>query len=74
MKVWVDQDTCVGNGICADLAGDVFEFDGELAYVRDGNEALKHRGAMVVVVPGREEAVLQAADECPAACIYVEEG
>lgn len=74
MKVWIDQDACVGNGICADLAGEVFEFDGELAYVKDGNAVLKGRGAMVSVPAGREDAVLCAAEECPAACIYIEEG
>jgi ferredoxin len=73
MKVWIDQGACVGNGICAELAGDVFEFDGELAYVRDGDQVLKRSGAIVDVRPGREDAVIAAADECPAACIYIEE-
>jgi ferredoxin len=73
MRVWVDQDACVGNGVCAELAGDVFEFDGELAFVKDGDKVLKQRGAIVSVRPGREDAVLCAAEECPAACIYIEE-
>ncbi len=72
MKVWIDQDACVGNGICAELAEDLFEFDGDLAYVRDGDRVLTERGAMISVPSGREAAVLDAAEECPAACIYVE--
>lgn len=74
MKVWIDQDACVGNGICAELAEKVFAFDGEYAYVRDGDRVLTERGAIVAVAAGFESAVLGAAEECPAACIFVEEG
>lgn len=73
MKVWIDQGACVGNGICAELAETVFAFDGELAYVRDGDRVLTDRGAIVSVPAGHEAMVLDAAAECPAACIYVEE-
>jgi ferredoxin len=73
VKVWIDQDACVGNGICEELAGKVFAFDGALAYVRDGDRVLTDRGAIVSVPPGQEAAVLDAAEECPAACIFVEE-
>ncbi len=73
MKVWIDQDACIGNGICAELAGDVFEFDGELAYVKDGDRVVRQRGAVVIVRAGLEDAVIDAAEECPAACIYVED-
>jgi ferredoxin len=72
MKVWIDQDGCVGNGVCAELAEDLFVFDGDLAYVRSGDQVLTERGAMISVPPGREDAVLDAAEECPAACIYIE--
>ncbi len=72
MKVWIDQAACIGNGICADIAHDVFEFDGDVACVRDGNRVLKDRCAMVVVPEGREDAVIEAAEECPAGCIYLE--
>ena len=73
MKVWIDQDACVGNGICAELAHDLFMFDGNLAYVREGDRVLTQPGAMIAVPPGREDAVLDAAEECPAACIYIED-
>ena len=74
MKVWIDQDACVGNGVCAELASEVFDFDGEFAYVRDGDRVLKERGAIVAVPPALEDAVLEAAEQCSAACIYVEDG
>jgi ferredoxin len=72
MKVRIDQDGCVGNGVCADLAGTVFAFDGEFAYVCDGERVLTEPGALVSVPVGLESAVLAAAEECPVGCIYVE--
>ncbi len=72
MKVWIDQAACVGNGICAELAEKVFSFDGEYAYVKDGDRVCTDTGAIVEVPAGQEAAVLDAAEECPAACIYVE--
>ena len=73
MKAWIDQRACVGNGICAELADKVFMFDGELAYVRDGDRVLFEHEAIVEVPAEHEAAVLDAAEECPAACIYVED-
>jgi ferredoxin len=73
MKVWIDQAACIGNGICAELAEKVFMFDGEYAYVRDGDRVLTERGAIVAVPAEHETAVLEAAEECPAACVYVEQ-
>ncbi|MEY2476529.1 MAG: ferredoxin, partial [Actinomycetota bacterium] len=34
MKVWIDQDLCTGDGICAEIAPQIFEMDDDgLAYV-----------------------------------------
>jgi len=74
MKVWIDQDACIGNGICAELAEDVFDFDGEYAYVRDGDRVFKGGGVAICVPTGREEAVIDAAEECPVGCIHIEDG
>lgn len=73
MRVWIDQDLCVGNGVCAELAGKVFEFDGNLAFVKDGATVLTDRDAIVNVPAELEDAVIAAAEECPAACIYIED-
>jgi ferredoxin len=73
MKVWVDQDACIGNGICADIAGKVFAFDGEFAWVKEGDQVRKDRRAIVAIPAGLEAAVIEAAEECPAMCIYIEE-
>jgi ferredoxin len=75
MRVWIDQPSCVGNGICAEICPEVFELaDGDIAYVRDGDRLLPGGRAGTLVVPAEhEQAVVEAADECPAACIYIEE-
>lgn len=73
MRVWIDQDLCVGNGICEELAPEIFYFDGNLAFVRDGEQLLGRGEAGMLTVPSTsEESVVDAAEECPAACIYVE--
>jgi ferredoxin len=75
MRVWVDQDLCVGNGICEELCPDVFRLvDGGVAYVRDGDRLLAAGRDGVREVPAEFEAlVVEAAEECPAECIFVEE-
>jgi ferredoxin len=72
MRVWVDQRQCIGNGVCAELAPDVFVLgDNDVAFVRDNGRVLG--GDEMAVVPNHAEAaVLEAVDECPAACIYLE--
>ena len=39
MKVWIDQDLCTGDGLCEEIAPDVFTLlDDGLAYVKEGNK------------------------------------
>jgi ferredoxin len=36
VKVWIDQDLCTGDGICAEICPSVFEMHGDgLAYVKE---------------------------------------
>ena len=74
MRVWIDQKACVGNGVCAELCPEVFVLaDDDLAYVLDGDRMLPKGEAGALTVPTELAAsVLDAAEECPAACIYVE--
>ena len=38
MKVWIDQDLCTGDGLCEEIAPDVFTLlDDGLAYVKEGD-------------------------------------
>jgi ferredoxin len=80
MKVWIDQDLCTGDGLCEEIAPDVFVMlDDGLAYVKEGDkiyaasEGNPDGAAGVAEVPaGQEEAVIEAAEECPGECIYIE--
>ena len=39
MKVWIDQDLCTGDGLCEEIAPDVFTLlDDGLAYVSEGDK------------------------------------
>ena len=78
MKVWIDQSYCTGNGLCVDVAPDVFVLIDGLGYVKEGKKVFaacegNPEGVQgVAVVPaGLEDAVLLAAQDCPGECIYV---
>ena len=75
MRVWIDQKACVGNGICAEICPEVFVLtDGDIAYVRDGDRLLPEGEAGVLSVPSEFQLpTIEAAEECPVACIYVED-
>ncbi len=60
MKVRV-EDTCTACGLCVDTCPEVFEMGDEIAEVTVDEVPAEH-----------EEAVQQAADECPAEAIIVE--
>ena len=47
MKVWIDQDLCTGDGLCEEIAPDVFVLlDDGLAYVREGETIYAEEKAM----------------------------
>lgn len=73
LEVRVDQDLCTGDGICVQLAPEVFEFDIDgLAYVKDRDgELCLQAGARVPVPSGWVLEVLDSAKECPGECIFV---
>ena len=76
MKVWIDQDLCTGDGLCEEIAPDVFALlDDGLAYVKEGDKILSEPGGAEAVAPvpaGQEEATIESAEECPGECIYIE--
>ena len=76
MKVWIDQDLCTGDGICEEIAPDVFTLlDDGLAYVKDGGKVLSDPGGVegLAAVPANlEEATIESAEECPGECIFIE--
>ena len=80
MKVWIYQDLCTGDGLCEEIAPDVFTIlDDGLAYVKEGDTVYatakgNPQGADGLAnFPDKlAEAVFEAAEECPGECIFVE--
>jgi ferredoxin len=76
MHVWIDQDLCTGDGLCQDIAPDVFVIleDG-IAYVRQDGVTLNDPGgshSLALVPTPLESDVVAAADVCPGECIFIE--
>ena len=73
LEVWIDQDLCTGDGICAQYAADVFELDVDgLAYVKGTDGTLRHTAGDAVLVPTIAVVdVIDSAKECPGDCIHV---
>lgn len=85
IKVWIDQDLCTGDGLCAEIAPDIFEMaDDGLAYVKevawpnlkgpDGSAP----GPVYTMAAGQAdvpdallEAVIDSAEDCPGECIFI---
>jgi len=76
MKVWIDQDLCTGDGLCEEIAPDVFTLlDDGLAYVKEGDKIFSEPGGsdgLAIVKAGQEEATIESAEECPGECIFIE--
>ncbi|GLW46122.1 ferredoxin [Streptomyces sp. NBRC 14336] len=73
LEVWIDQDLCTGDGICAQYAPEVFELDIDgLAYVKSADdELLQDKGAATPVPLPLLTDVVDSAKECPGECIHV---
>ncbi len=78
MKTWIDQDLCTGDGLCEEICPSIFygNQDG-LFYVKEAgsetpNEHTHRMGESVLVPDDLVEAVIEAAEECPGECIFVE--
>jgi ferredoxin len=80
MKVWIDQDLCTGDGLCEEIAPDVFVLlDDGLAYVRDGATVYadakgnaQGSDGVAGVPGGQEDITIESAEECPGECIFIE--
>lgn len=59
MNVRVNQDECIGCGVCAQICPEVFDLDEDAGKAR-------------VLRPEGAECAQEAADSCPVGCIQVE--
>ncbi len=73
LHVRIDQELCTGDGLCVDLAPEVFEFDVDgIAYVKgDDGEIRTAPGATVEAPRHCALEVIDAARDCPGECIFV---
>lgn len=73
LEVWIDQELCTGDGICAQYAPEVFELDIDgLAYVKGDDAELRQEPGAVAPVPlTLLQDVVDSARECPGECIHV---
>ncbi|GAA4665060.1 ferredoxin [Streptomyces chumphonensis] len=73
LEVWIDQDLCTGDGICAQYAPEVFELDIDgLAYVKGEDDELRTEAGATVPVPlPLLRDVAESAKDCPGECIHV---
>lgn len=84
MKVWIDQDLCTGDGLCVEICPKIFYMaDDGLAYVKEvsspdpdldssGSQRLKMATGLATVPGDLADAVIEAAEECPGECIFIE--
>ena len=76
MRVWIDQDLCTGDGLCEEICPSVFTLlDDGLAYVKEGADVKSSPGGaegLAGVPTDMEDAVVEASEECPGECIFIE--
>lgn len=85
LMVWIDQDLCTGDGICEEIAPDVFHGrDDGLWVVKeeasnfgktivfDGEGAPDGARGVARVPDDQVDVVVEAAEECPGECIMIE--
>jgi ferredoxin len=73
MKVRIDQELCMGDGLCETIASDVFTVreDG-VVYVINRADGVRDPGVAATVPSEFEEAVVEAAEQCPGECIIID--
>ena len=85
MKVWIDHDLCTGDGLCEEIAPDVFVgLDDGLFYVKESAEKFGEEKVFdgdanpagaegtARIPDGLLEPVIEAEEECPGECIFIE--
>lgn len=75
MNVWVDQDLCTGDGLCEERCPSMFSLRDGLSFVHAPGAPPRYSGGasdLVAIPDGLLDAVLDAAEDCPGECIFIE--
>ena len=75
MNVWIDQDICTGDGLCEETCPSVFSLRDGIAFVHHPGYAPSYAGGAGDLVPIAGtllDLVLNAAEDCPGECIFIE--
>jgi ferredoxin len=84
MKVWIDQDLCTGDGLCVEICPPLFGMhDDGLAYVKEadwkdlsngegGEPKLQMSEGLANIPENLFNDAVEAAEECPGECIFIE--
>ena len=74
--MWIDQDLCTGDGLCVDHCPDVFvQLEDGISYVCEADVAGNDPGgpgSMALVKERNHVSVVDAAEDCPGECIFIE--
>ena len=70
MKVWIDQDLCTGDGLCAEAASEADNFGAEKLF--DGVANPAGAEGMARIPDGGLDRVIESAEECPGECIFID--
>lgn len=69
MKVWVDHDLCTGDALCTEICPSMFVMVDAVSNVLDRGKPIL---GMADIPDQFLEQVLDAAEECPGECIFVD--
>ncbi|MGI9595604.1 MAG: ferredoxin [Acidimicrobiales bacterium] len=73
MKVWIDADLCTGVALCERACPEVFAMAGDgVAHVKDQAGQLQPGMTAVLFADALLENVIEAAEDCPEECIFIE--
>ena len=65
MKVWIDQELCTGDAQCVEICPEVF-------FMHDDGLTVRSYVRETDVPESLEALVVEAAEYCPGACIFVD--
>lgn len=73
MQVWIDPDLCTGVALCERACPEIFAMASDgVAHVVSADGQLQPGRTAVPFADSLLESVIEAAEDCPEECIYIE--